>query len=153
MLSSVFLRVSYHHNGSAFGVQFLQQIHHLLAVLGVEVTGRLIRKNQLRACDHGTSNSDALLLASGELLREVLGAMADGHALHNLRDFGLSLCGAYVQVAQRQLNILIHIQFVNQVEALEHKADIALAELGALLLLKIGHFRAQEFIGAAGGIV
>ena len=59
----------------------------------------------------------------------------------------------YVQIAQRQLNILIHIQFVNQVEALEHEADIALAELGALLLLKIGHFRAQEFIGAAGGIV
>ena len=68
-------------------------------------------------------------------------------------NLGLAFAGADVQVAQRELNVFIDIQFVDQVETLEHEADVALAELGALLFLKIGHFRAKEFVAAAGGIV
>ena len=98
-------------------------------------------------------NGNPLLLTAGELLREMLGAVADGHALHDFRDLLLALTGRYVQVPQRQLNVLIHIEFVNQVETLEHKADVALAELGALLLLEATHFCTEEFIRAAGGIV
>ena len=47
----------------------------------------------------------------------------------------------------------VYSGFSNQVEALEHKADVALAELGALLLLQAADFGAQEFVGTAGGIV
>ena len=149
----ILLGVSHHYDGGAFGVQLFQQVHDLFTVLGIQITGRLIREDQLRAGHHGTGDGHALLLTAGKLLREVIGTMADGHTLHNLRDLGLALAGADIQIAQRQLNVLIHIEFVDQVEALEHKADVALAELGALLLLQAADFGAEEFIGTAGGIV
>ena len=79
--------------------------------------------------------------------------MADGHALHDLRDFLLALGGGDIQIAKWQFDVLIHIEFIDQVEALEHEADVALAELGALLFLEAAHFGAEEFIGTAGGIV
>ena len=63
----------------------------------------------------------------------MIGTVADGHALHDLRDLGLALGSADVQIAQRKLNVFIDIEFVDEVEALENKADVALAELGALL--------------------
>ena len=79
--------------------------------------------------------------------------MADGHALHDLRHLLLALGGRNVQIAQRQLDVLIDIEFVDQVEALEYEADVALAELGALFLLELAYLGAKEFVGTAGGIV
>ena len=93
------LGVGHHHNGGAFLIQFFQQVHHLLAVLGIEVTGGLIGEDQFRAGHDGTGDGDALLLAAGELLREVIGTVADGHALHNLSHFGLTLAGTDIQIA------------------------------------------------------
>ena len=61
----VLLAVGYHHDGRAFLVQFLQQVHHLLAVLGVEVTGGLVREDQLRAGHDGTGDGHTLLLTGG----------------------------------------------------------------------------------------
>ncbi len=83
----------------------------------------------------------------------MLGAVADGHALHDFRHFGLTLGGRYIQVAQREFNIFIYIQLINQVEALEHETDVPFAELGALLLLEVCHLGAEEFVTAAGRIV
>ena len=142
-----------HHDGRAFGVELLEQVHHFLAVLGVEVTGRLIREDQLRAGDDGASDGHALLLTAGELLREVVGAVADGHSLHNFRDLLLALGSADVQVAKRQFDVLIHIEFVDEVEALEHKAYVALAELGALLLLEASHLGVEQLVAAARRVV
>ena len=63
---SVLLGVGYHHDGGSLGIQFLQQVHDLLAVLGVEVTGRLIGEDQLRTGHYGAGDGDALLLTAGE---------------------------------------------------------------------------------------
>ena len=87
----VFLGVCHHDDGGAFGIEFLEELHDLPSILGVEVTCRFIGEYELWTCHHGTGDGHALLLASGELLREMLGAMADGHALHDLRHFLLAL--------------------------------------------------------------
>ena len=42
----VFLRVGNHDDGCAFGIEFAEQVHHFLAVLGVEVSGRLVGQYQ-----------------------------------------------------------------------------------------------------------
>ena len=67
----------------------------------------------------------------------MVGTVADSHALHDFRDFRLALGSADVQIAKRQFDVLIDIEFVDEVEALEHESDVSFAELGTLLLLKI----------------
>ena len=44
----VVLGVGYHDDGGALLVQFAEQVHHLLAVLGVEVTRWLVGQDDLR---------------------------------------------------------------------------------------------------------
>ena len=44
----VFLRVSHHDDGGAFGVEFLEELHDLPSVLGVEVAGGLVGEDELR---------------------------------------------------------------------------------------------------------
>ena len=50
-------------------VQFAEQAHHLLAVLGIQVSRRLVGQNQLRTGHDGTGDGRALLLSSGNLAR------------------------------------------------------------------------------------
>ena len=152
-IARVALRVGDHHDGGALLVQLGEQIHHLLAVLGIKVASRLVGEDELGVGDHGAGDGDALLLSARELLREVLGAVGDGHSLHHGRDPLLALRGADVQVAQRQLYVFIDVQLVDEVEALEHEADVALAELGALLLLQAADLLSEQLIGALGGII
>ncbi len=152
-VARVALRVGDHHDGGALVVQLGEQVHHLLAVLGVEVASGLVGEDELGVGDHGAGDGHALLLSARELLREVLGAVGDGHPLHHRRDPLLALRGTDVQVTQRQFDVLIDVQLVDEVEALEYEADVALAELGALLLLQAADLLSEQLIGALGGII
>ncbi len=62
--------VCHHNNGGSFFVQFGQELHHFCSVLGVQVTGRLIGKDDLRIRNDSACNGHTLLLSSGKLLRE-----------------------------------------------------------------------------------
>ena len=44
----VFLGVSHHDDGGAFGVEFLEELHDLPSVLGVEVAGGFVGEDELR---------------------------------------------------------------------------------------------------------
>lgn len=79
----VMLVVGNHDDCSSILVEFSEQAHYFQTVLRVEVTRRLIGKNQLRIEDHGTGNGHSLLLTAGELMREVLGSMSYRHAFHS----------------------------------------------------------------------
>ena len=56
----------------AFGVQFHEQVHDILAALGVQCAGGFVRKNDLTAVHHGTGNGHTLLLAAGKFVGLVL---------------------------------------------------------------------------------
>ncbi len=60
----------------AFGVQLGEQRHHLLAVLRVQVTRRLVGEQDRRAADERARDGDALLLTARELRRIVVQADA-----------------------------------------------------------------------------
>jgi hypothetical protein len=62
-------------------VQFPQQLHHRLAVLRVEVAGRLVGEQDERVAHQGARHRDALLLAARELAGQVLGAVRHPHLL------------------------------------------------------------------------
>ena len=69
--------MGYHYNGtSVFLIQLMQQFHYLSTHLRVQVTGRLIGKNDLRITDNGTGNSYTLTLTTGELCRHVTHTVA-----------------------------------------------------------------------------
>ena len=54
----------YHDDGGALVVQLGKQMHHLGSILGIEVTRRLIGKDELRTKDHGTGDGYSLLLTT-----------------------------------------------------------------------------------------
>ena len=81
----------------------------------------------LRVGDQGAGDGDALLLAAGKLLRPVAGAVADADPLQRLGDALLPLA-AVLAIEQRHLDILLHGQIVDQVEALEDEADMVAAQ-------------------------
>ena len=60
--------------------------------VGVEVPGRLVRQQQRRMVDEGAGDGEALLLAAGELVGEVLDLVGEadeaqgvGHLVADLR--------------------------------------------------------------------
>ena len=55
----------------------------------------------------------------------------------------LALLLGRAQVDKRKLDVLVHGQFVDQVEALEHEADVILAQVGPLPLGVAGHSRTR----------
>ena len=56
----------------------------------------------------------------------MFGTMADGHSLHNRLHLCLALRLRNVEVSKRKFDVLLYIQFIYQVEALEHKSDFYL---------------------------
>lgn len=53
----IMLIMRYHDDGGALVVQLGKQMHHLGSILGIEVTCRLIGKDELGTEDHGTGDS------------------------------------------------------------------------------------------------
>ena len=59
--------VRHHHDGGAGAVERMQQFHHGVTVLGIEVAGGLVREQDRRGTGEGAGDGDALLLTAGEL--------------------------------------------------------------------------------------
>jgi hypothetical protein len=66
-----------HDEGDALVVEPAEGIHDLDAGAGVEVAGRFVGQDEGRLHDEGTGDGDPLLLAAGELVGEVIGAVAE----------------------------------------------------------------------------
>lgn len=63
-------------DGMARFIEALEDGHDLDAGLGIQIAGRLVGKDDFRAVDQGAGNSDALLLAAGDLIGEKIQPMA-----------------------------------------------------------------------------
>ena len=74
----------------------------------------------------------------------MLRAVHDVHALHSSSDTLLALLLRYAHVEQREFDVLIHVELVDEVEALEHETDDTLAESGALVLGELRYVSAVE---------
>ena len=124
-IRGIVLRVGNHNNRCALLMELFEQSHHLLTILRVEVTRRLIGKDQLGIRHEGAGDSHALLLTTRELLWEVAGTVRDVHTVEHLLYALLTLRGFHAHIDKWQLDILGHRQLVDKVERLEYKADVA----------------------------
>ncbi len=75
-----------------------------------------------------------LLLAAGELLGVMVAAAGDAHLIQHLVHTPTAFRAGYFQVKQRQLHVFEYRQFIDQIETLEHEADVLFSEIGALSL-------------------
>ena len=149
----VVLAVGHHDDGGAIAVELGKQVHYLIPVAAVEVPGGLVGQDEFRVVHHGPGHGHTLLLPARELLREVLAPVHDLHLLEH-RFYPLFALGGFDPgIDERQLHILVHGELVDQVEALEDKADVVLAQVGPLALVEAGHFNAVELEAAAVWVV
>ena len=96
----------------------------------VEVAGRLVGEDDLRAAGEGPGDGDALLLATGELARPVREAVAETDGVDDLvepRRVGLAAGERH-----RERDVLDRGERRHQVEGLEDEADPVAAQLGEL---------------------
>ena len=77
LLADEFQVVSHHYDSQPFlAVQVAQQAHDIAAGVGVEVAGRLVGQQHVRAVDQGAGDGSPLHLAAGQLARPVVDAIA-----------------------------------------------------------------------------
>src|SRR5690606_21983196 len=120
----------------AVAVEAREQLEDLLAGLGVEVAGGLIGEQQGGFGDEGAGDGHALLLTAGERVRRVLLASGAAHRGEGLARPPAPLGRRYPLVDQRQLDVLERRGARQQVEALEHEADVMTAEQRPLVAVE-----------------
>src|SRR5579859_157417 len=76
-----------------------------------------------------------LLLASGKLAGIQILLADDLEAIEGVGDKTLSLLAGNIFIRERQIDIFLHSEIVEQVIALEDHADVAFGHLAALLAL------------------
>src|SRR6185503_18466642 len=115
-----------HHDDRAAGlVQGFEDRDDLVAHLAVEIPGGLVREQDARAADDRPGDGDALPLASRELGREVSGACRETHALEGLLRHGAALTARKTAIEQGDLDVVDHVEVLDQMESLEDEADVA----------------------------
>ncbi len=126
-----------------------QKVHDLVAGLGVDIAGRLVGEEHVGFGHDRPGDGDALLLTAGELARGVMGARFEADPRQRFHGERPALPVAHAAIDQRQLDILDRRGAGEQVEALEHEAEIMPAQQRALLAVEPPDLDAVEKVAAA----
>jgi hypothetical protein len=106
----------------------LEDVAHLerqaFAQFDVEVGERLVHQDQARPRRQGAGQRHALLLAAGELVRELVGVAGQADQFEQFGDACLFAVAA--EPSQAEADVLRHRQVRKQRVILEHHADAAL---------------------------
>ena len=96
----------------------------------IEIAGRLVGEDYRRTSDDGTCDRHALALSAAELRRQVPAAVSHAETFEHLVDTLTALgCTDALAVGERKFDIGRNIERRNEVEALEHEADVGVAEV------------------------
>jgi hypothetical protein len=101
--------------------------------LGIEVAGRFVGEDQRGSIHERPGDCDPLLLAAGELVRNVLLSVREADGRQRLTRAGALLGKRQIAVEERQLDVLERARPGYEVEALEDEADLLVADFGALV--------------------
>src|SRR5713101_964651 len=122
--------VRHHHHGHAFLGQIGHDIEHLVDHLGIEGRGRLVEEHDPRLHGQSAGDGHALLLASREIGGILVGLVRDPDAREEVAGDLLRLGGGEpLHLRRRQHDVLEHRHVREEVEGLEHHADLG-PELG-----------------------
>ena len=103
--------------------ELLQQGDDVVPGVLVQVPGRLVGQQHLRLLDQRPGDRDPLLLAAGQLGRQVPGPVGQADVREGLRGPGPPARRAHAERHQGRLHVLLRAQRRHQVERLEDEAD------------------------------
>jgi hypothetical protein len=129
-------------SGAPVAIELLKKLEDSTAGGGVEIAGRFVGEKNLRGIGERSGNRDALLLAAGQLSREVVAAGAESNAGDQI-SCSLGGAGGSSQL-QRDLHILQSRKGRNQLKRLEDEADFFPAQPRALVLVQLAEVRVVE---------
>ena len=133
-----------HDHGHALVGELDHDVEHFLDHLRIERRGRLVEQHDLGLHAQRAGDRHALLLPAGELAGVLVGLLGNAHPLEVLhRRFPppppWASCGTQIGAS---VQVLQHRQMREQVELLEHHADIA--PDGVDVLQVVGQFNAID---------
>ncbi len=126
--------VGHHDQGHAVGSQLAHHAEHFVDQLRVQRRGDFVAQQHLGRHRQCAGNRHALLLATGQAIREGVELLAQPDALQHLSRqlcrFGL---GHLLHDLRGEHHVLAHAQMREQVELLKHHADLLTqgAQIGA----------------------
>ncbi len=128
------------HHGHAFVGQAHHHVQHLADHFRVQGRGGLVEEHHDGVHRQRARDRHALLLPAGQLARELVLVSGQAHAVEHLEAALLRLVGAAAEhLDLRDREVLRHRQVGEQLEVLEHHADLA-AQLGQVGLRVVdGH--------------
>ena len=142
-----------HEDGLTAAVDILKQAQQLVRRARIERAGRLVGKHELRLRDERAGDGHALLLAAGELIRELLqqlgNAKLPGDGRKARGHLRIRLAGEH----ERQENVILHGERIEQVELLKHEAQLRAAKRRDLPLGDGAQRPAVEHDLATGGLI
>src|SRR5690242_16552927 len=101
-----------------------EKLHDGFAVMRIEISGRLIRKQHGRFAGKGAGDSDSLLLAAGKLRGIVIQTVRHSYFFQGLADALFAFCPREASVRQRQFNVLADSEIPDQIEGLKNETDL-----------------------------
>ena len=113
--------------------QLAQEGENVGAVGGIEVAGGFVGENQVGPVDQRAGDGDALLFAAGELGGQGGGAMGEADAVEEAMDAGALFGRGNADELERQRDVFLGGERGQQVEKLEHRADVPTPEVGELI--------------------
>src|SRR5262245_45192337 len=119
----------------------------------MQIAGRLVGENHLRIRDHRPRDADQLLLTTRELIRVEILLTDNLKPIEDVGHHALPILAAHIAIRERDFQVLVHGQVVEQVIALEHEADVLLVELGSLLRIQAVDRLVHEVVLARPGAV
>ena len=142
-----------HHDGDALIVEFLKNPHHLNGSFGIEIAGGFVGKEDLRLIDEAAGDGDALLLAAGELVGHVVGAIGEADNLQAVHGAFANLVGrgfAVAAVEHGEFDVFEGGGAREEVKTLEDEAQLLVAEIGQFVAVESVDVDAVEQVGAFG---
>jgi hypothetical protein len=120
--------VGHGHQCLARPAELAEQPEDVAGGAAVQVAGGLVGEQHQRLVDQGSGHRDALLLAAREVTGEVTGPRGHAQPFQQLHRPATRRTARHADEQRRQLHVLHRGQLVDQVERLEHKADVAAPE-------------------------
>ena len=145
--------VGHHDDGGTALVEFGEEVHNRFTVLRVEVTGWFVGKEHGGVSGERAGDGDPLLLTTGELGGQMLGAMAHADFFECFQHALFTLGGGHAAVGKRELDVLVNRKVADEIEGLENETDLAVADAGTLGEGEALDRATVEHVGAFGGRV
>ena len=146
--------MSHLHDGDTLVVQLLEQFHDLLALTGMQIASRLVRQDQLRTGDHGARDANELLLAARQLVWKEIFFGDHVEAVQSIANNALTLGLFEIAIGERNFQVLVDRERVEQIVALEDEADVSFIEFGAVFFVQaVNRMLEEEVFAGPGGVV